>query len=332
MASLSFQVLDNTSINPGANAIGGSGLGFYGNTFGASVATTSYQDSTFVTNSDGNTNGGVCRNVKYLGGTTVALSNPTGCYITPAAATSQLLSINGTEATLVINFNHSSSVKVQNCQLRIYDRVSPDRPATGVITKVAEIVNFMNVSTYDSWASNALADTGNMNYGFGDAFWWGSPWPSGSTYFYSAGNYSFKPFYVNSVGVTFQNFTDLQASNGSGNPDSALAGLMYPAYETVGGSGLVVPLLDSPGSGGRFLHTGVTPNFVPKYTQYVVPGYQTTLGKTVTVNSGVGGALAYSYGGTGYDTCHTWRVALSARPLSIGSKTNYGLYVSLEYL
>jgi len=32
------------------------------------------------------------------------------------------------------------------------------------------------------------------------------------------------------------------------------------------------------------------------------------------------------------DTRHDWYVALSARPDSIGSKTQYGMYVSLEYL
>ena len=37
-------------------------------------------------------------------------------------------------------------------------------------------------------------------------------------------------------------------------------------------------------------------------------------------------------GGTGVSTHHTWAVALSASPLSIGSKEQYGLYVSLEYL
>jgi hypothetical protein len=45
-----------------------------------------------------------------------------------------------------------------------------------------------------------------------------------------------------------------------------------------------------------------------------------------------GSFIGRTYGGTGLDTHHTWAVALSASPLSIGSKEQYGLYVSLEYL
>ena len=56
--------------------------------------------------------------------------------------------------------------------------------------------------------------------------------------------------------------------------------------------------------------------------------------------SGVTVPLLYSAGSGGLcpsgvdtqDTRHDWYVCLSASPLSIGSKTAYGLYVSLEYL
>ena len=44
------------------------------------------------------------------------------------------------------------------------------------------------------------------------------------------------------------------------------------------------------------------------------------------------GNLGKTYGGTGVDTHHTWSIALSASPLSIGAKDQYGLYVSVEYL
>ena len=45
-----------------------------------------------------------------------------------------------------------------------------------------------------------------------------------------------------------------------------------------------------------------------------------------------GAHIAKTYGGTGIDTHHTWSIALSASPLSIGAKNEYGLYVSVEYL
>ncbi len=43
----------------------GSGLGFYGSTFGSSVQIGSYNQSTFITNSNGTTNGGAAYNVRY---------------------------------------------------------------------------------------------------------------------------------------------------------------------------------------------------------------------------------------------------------------------------
>ena len=323
MASIFFEVLDNTR---SLNGVNGSGLGFYGSTFGASVSTSSYQDSTYVTNANGQDNGGVARNVKYL--------SPTGCFLSPAAVNGSLLNVNGIEATLIIHFGHEVSVKVQNAQLRIYDRDSINTCASGVITKVAEMVNFAG-KTYTAWDGDYGNDTVTSS-GFGDAYWWGSPWPSGSTYsgIIISPATNARPSYTNSVGVVFPNFTDYQFYAGSGNPDPSVSGLTSPAFETVGGSGIIVPLLDSPGSGGRHLASGAANgSFKPKYIQYVHPNAQTSLANVATsFTTGTPAYLSGSYGGTGYDTRHTWRVALSAKPLNIGAKTQYGLYVSLEYL
>ena len=72
----------------------------------------------------------------------------------------------------------------------------------------------------------------------------------------------------------------------------------------------------------------------PKWTQYIDSSKQSTLFGAGN-NFGDGSNVSYianTYGGTGIDTHHTWCVALSATPLAIGSKEQYGLYVSLEYL
>ena len=65
----------------------------------------------------------------------------------------------------------------------------------------------------------------------------------------------------------------------------------------------------------------------PKWLQYYDnsnrPDDCPNLGTKTTTNT---------YGGTGLAKRHTWYVGISASPLSIGSKTSYGLYVSLEYL
>jgi hypothetical protein len=352
MASISFQVIDGTLQSTGfgnVNTISGSGLGFYGaGGFGSSVSTTSYQDNTFITNADGTAQYGSVRNVKYL--------STTGCYGKEANATGILTQLNSSDATLFIHFDHTTAVKVQNCQLRIYDRDSPDNPAIGVITKVAEIVNFgsacaAGTGTVTNWLATPGVGIGNggsnpnfASYAYGDAFWWGSPWPSGDNYIGVQGTEGLRtnvrPGYTNSVGIRFENFTDYQYLNGSGNPDSYFTtnSITAPGYETVGGSGLVVPLMDSPGSDGRLLAGAIKSGVLkPKYIQYVAPSQQSKYnGGSTGPDSGNLASLSGSYGlygvGSGYDTRHTWRVAISARPLSIGSKKQYGLYVSLEYL
>lgn len=321
MASISFEVLDNSNIGSG---ISGSGLGFYGSGgFGTSVPLLNYQGTTYVTSADGTSQGPSARNVKYRSDLVGS-----GCEITAGNATGVLHQLNSSEATLVIHFDHSAAVKVQNTQLRIYDRDNIDYPATGVVTKVAEIVNFGG-QNYTGWNTSAGNDFLTVT-GSGDALWWGAPWPDAVLYSpFSAGGPE-RPFYQNSVGVKFYNFTVSQDVANSGNPDVRISGLAPPGKQTVGGSGLIVPLLDSPGSGGQGvaspLHTGA-----PKFCQYILPASQTAVfGASTAYDSGT--YLASMYGGTGVDTRHTWRVAISAAPLSIGSKAQYGLFISTEYL
>lgn len=304
MAEITFGISDS-NIN-----IGGSGLGFYGTTFGSSVQIGSYQESTFVTNSDGTTEGPEANNVKYV-------SFASG---DPALGSGVPLSkINSNVASLVINFDHSSAVNVQNAQLRIYDRSNINYPASGVNTKVAEIVNF-DGKTYTSWDSTAgpsnVASSSNQ-HGSGDLFWWGSPWIS---------TWTGQDYYTNSSGVRFDNYFSTEDGNG----DSRLGGVSGDK-ETVGGTGIIVPLLNSPGSGQKFLNPEFNENIggtrrQPKWRQYY---NQSTRPDDVP---DVGTGATDTYGGTGVDTRHTWRVALSASPVSIGSKTNFGLYFSLEYL
>jgi hypothetical protein len=349
MASISFQVLDGTF---GARTIAGSGLGFYGaGGFGSSVSTTSYQDNTYITNADGTAQYGSVRNIKYL--------SPTACYDKEASATGLLTQLNTSDATLTIHFDHTTAVRVQNAQLRIYDRDSPDNPAVGVITKVAEIINFGSACAAgtgtlggaNGWLNNPGLGMGTASpnnyasFAYGDATWWGSPWPSGDNYLGIVDNNgkttSVRPGYTNSVGIRFSNFTDYQYLNGSGNPDSYFTtnSITAPGFETVGGSGIIVPLMDSPGSDGRLLAGAISSGTLkPKYIQYVAPNAQGQYNGTGSTgpSSGILASLSGSYGlygnGSGYDTRHSWRVAISARPLSIGSKRQYGLYVSLEYL
>lgn len=302
MAEITFGTYSTSNLQ-------GSGLGFYGSTFGSSVQIGSYNQSTFVTNANGTTNGGAAYNVRY---TAAASGEPfsTGSGI-------PLVRINGQHRTLDINFDHSTPVNVQNVQFRIYDRININNPASGVNTKVAELVNF-NGQTYANWlatpgdANTANDAIGGSPFGSGDLVWWGDPWPS---------SHVTQGYYDNSSGVRFLNGRTTDAVT---NGDSRLSGISG-GDDTVGGTGIIVPLLNSPGSGQRYLDGTYDTAFKPKWLQY----YNTSNPDTPNIGANT---TTRTFGGTGVDTRHTWRLALSATPLSVGSKEQYAGYVSLEYL
>ena len=230
MATLGFYA-GNTTINN----LAGSGIGFYGSSFGGSVAVGSFQETTFITK------GASASNVKYL--------NDGSGVIPTALAGTGLKFIPNSSATLNVRFTHATAVKTQNARVRVFDRAAADNPASGVTTRIAELIHTSELLTVQ---------------GSGDDFWWGS---------------------ASHVG------TDAQGSfQGSPNPDVRLPAGSY----TVGGSGILVPISDSPGASGDYANGGT--------------------------------------GSTKTSTQHDWYLAISASPDSIGSKTQYGLYVTLEYL
>ena len=236
MASISF-FAGSTAINN----LSGSGLGFFGGSFGQSVQLNSWQDTTFITDGNGTNNGGAGNNVKYYTDTKGFAAG-----VVPATG---LLYIPNEKASLNIRFSNDSAVRTQNAKLRVFDRVNKNHPASGVTTRVAELLH-----TSSSYSIE----------GSGDSTWWGSASHTGSD---AQGTY-----------------------NASTNPSARL-----PAgTKTVGGSGIFVPLAKSPGPSGQY--------------------------------AGIGSA------NTGQYYQHDWYVAITASPDSIGSKTQYGLYVELEYL
>lgn len=212
MASIDFYV-DNGIGSDFNIDTSGSGLGFYGSGgFGASVSVGEYQDNTYVTDGNGATQGPQANNVKWRHANSGEISGSTVL---------NLLDIPNSQSTLKISFTHATAVKVQNCEMRIYDRSSINNAASGVTTKAAEIIH------------PSATQTGSL--GSGDSSW------------------------------------------------------VTPA-----GSSVVLSLAQSPGESGLLAGDGTT--------------------STTT------------------DTRHDWYVSLSASPDSIGSKTNYGLYFSCEYL
>lgn len=117
----------------GITNLAGSGLGFYGAGFGQSVNVGEWQDTTFITNSNGTAQGPQVNNLKYV--------NTMSGIINGASSGVLLTQMPNYLATLNIRFTHSTAVQIQNVKLRIYDRSNINNPASGVTTKVAELIH-----------------------------------------------------------------------------------------------------------------------------------------------------------------------------------------------
>jgi hypothetical protein len=330
MAEIRFQLLKQANGTPALDTLSGSGLAFYGATAGSSVQIGAYQEVTRVANSTGSSYEDDTNNVRYLASTFP--SGQSQLSILGADLDIGITGIKTMQGTFGIEFGHTSAVQAQNVQLRIYDRNNVNYPASGVNTKAAEIVNF-DGTTWDS--QGATGDTSDA-VGSGDAFWWGEAWPSALVT---------KNYYTNSSAVVFYNGLDTSSVT---NGDARLAtAAVAGSYDSVGGTGIILPLMDSPCSGGKGLQAtevvSGTGMVWPKWSQYITTtsNQQAFFSTSVANNFGDGSDttkvanvanIDRTYGGTGVDTHHTWSVALSATPLSTGSKEDYGLYVSLEYL
>ena len=331
MATIDFQIDYQADSDAGVETLSGSGLGFFGETTGSSVQIGAFQDSTHVSNGDGSSTPDQANNIKFVGSTF-----PSGQCTVNAAGTAFNVGLSGVKsrsATFGIRFGHDTAVKVQNCQLRIFDRANINFPASGVNTRVAEIVNFGDGQATRNHAAQGGGGIASTAVGSGDAFWWGEPWPDALV---GSQNY-----YENSLGTKFYNgrLTGDTVVNGDSRLDQ-----LTDDDQSVGGTGLIVPLLDSPGSGHRGLGEitgsapgspiGDTPGMVwPKWSQYIQSTQQTNWNSSVgSYDGATSNGKKYTFGGTGLHTHHTWCVAISASPLSIGSKEQFGLYVSLEYL
>lgn len=115
------------------NNLSSSGIGFYGNSFGNSVAVGSYQDTTFITNSLGTSQGPQINNIKYI--------NAMSGTINSATSGIQIRCIPNYLATCNIRFTHTSPVVVQNWKLRIYDSSNINNNPSGVTQRVAQVIH-----------------------------------------------------------------------------------------------------------------------------------------------------------------------------------------------
>lgn len=128
MATISFHAGTAGTI---AN-LAGSGLGFFGASFGQSVEVGSYQDTTYITNGTGSIEGNACENTKWINEASGIQSD---------AGEINLQYIPNRLATLNVRFTHDTAVKTQNAKLRIFDRSNINNEASGVTTKVAQLIH-----------------------------------------------------------------------------------------------------------------------------------------------------------------------------------------------
>jgi hypothetical protein len=134
----------------GVTDLGASGVGFYGATFGSSVQVGSYQDTTFITNSNGTINGGQLTNNKYVGTTSGVQIN--------GGSTIDFSAFPTISGTLNVRFTFDSAVKTQNGELRIFDRLDPNADPSGVTCQVNQIVNGFSGVNQSTGAADAAND------------------------------------------------------------------------------------------------------------------------------------------------------------------------------
>jgi len=129
MAAINFYAGENFGISN----LSGSGLGFFGaGGFGNSVEVGAFNDTTFITDSNGTIQGPQCDNVKR--------SHPNSGIVN-GAGSYDLTHIPNYLATLKIEFTHSSAVQTQNAEMRIYDRSNINNDPSGVTCYVAELIH-----------------------------------------------------------------------------------------------------------------------------------------------------------------------------------------------
>ena len=144
MATTSFYAGETYKIEHSAS----SGLGFFGvGGFGYSVQVANWQENSYITNAAGSVEGAAVDNLQWI--------NQTGCEVNRDDLLRKLRGVPNDKASLMIEFEHASSVDVQNVEFRGYDGVSVSNAPSGVYVRAFEIIH-SGISFTDS---DGLGDT-----------------------------------------------------------------------------------------------------------------------------------------------------------------------------
>jgi hypothetical protein len=111
----------------------GSGLGFYGASFGQSVRVGEYQDRTFVTNGAGTSLGQESNNCKWVNSQSGILGS--------AGSGIALTAMPNQQASLEVRATFDSAVQVQSVRAIAYDRVSELSGPSGLVLKMAQLIH-----------------------------------------------------------------------------------------------------------------------------------------------------------------------------------------------
>jgi len=119
-------------------------IGFYGPGFGLSVRVGDFNENTYRTTEDGQTNGTALPNLRW--------ASATGAYVGPSILQQGLLTVLESEATVRIQLTTDVAVTTQNATFRSFDKSSIDNAPSGVDVYAAEI---LGVGLGDSlWTPN----------------------------------------------------------------------------------------------------------------------------------------------------------------------------------
>lgn len=128
-------------------SLSGSGLGFYGSSFGQSIEVGAFNSKTYITNGAGTSLGPEADNIKFL--------NSASGIVGSSGSGISLRSIPNYQATLNIRFSYDTPVQVQNAEVRIYDRYNVNNPPSGVTAKLCELIHVGTTQINTGSGSNA---------------------------------------------------------------------------------------------------------------------------------------------------------------------------------
>jgi len=136
-----------TEIFPAASG-GLNTIGFYGPGFGLSVRVGDFNENTFRTTEDGQTDGNSLPNLRF--------ANVSGAFVANEILATPLLEVLNSEATLRVELITDVAVTTQNATFRTFDKTSIDNPPSGVSVFAAEIRNAVGpVGSGDvNWTQN----------------------------------------------------------------------------------------------------------------------------------------------------------------------------------